>query len=154
MFAVLFSLVVQSTSMLNGDLIAPKGASAPGSAQVVLLPSEYAQMFSAEAQKRIDNYWEQYKPQFAVRKEDFSQAYAAAYRDALDTVMNRMSAEGKVNTASLVRTASGGHFEFRVPPGEYKIVATGNIGGTTYVWTEAVQLKAGQVFVQMKQYVP
>jgi hypothetical protein len=154
MFAVLLALLVQSSTILSGELVAPNGMSVPGTARVVLLPSEYAQIFNAEAQRRIDNYWEQYKPTFAVRKEDFSQALAAAYKDALDAATNRLSSEGKINSSSLVKTASNGHFEFRVPPGEYRIVATGNIGGTTYVWTEPVQLKAGQVSVLMKQYVP
>src|SRR4051794_23718773 len=100
MFALVLAIAMQSSSVLSGDLVPPKGASVPGTAQVVLLPPEYAQMFNAEAQRRIDDYWEAYKSQFAARKEDFSQAFAAAYKFALETVMGRLP-----NSSNWTRTA-------------------------------------------------
>ena len=154
MLPVLLALLVQS-STINGSLVSPQGAVAPTSAQVVLLPNEYAQMFNAEAQKRIDNYWEAYKPEFAEHKESFSQAFALAYRDALDVVLSRMRRDSKVDSGGLVRSAAGGHFEFRgVPPGDYKIVATGSIQSVVYVWTEALHMASAPILIQMKTRVP
>jgi hypothetical protein len=154
MLPVLIALLLQTAS-ISGEVVAPKGMAAPGSAQVVLLPEEYAQMFNAEAQKRIDDYWDIYKPQFVQRKEDFTIAYANAYREALDLITLRMQAQGKVNTTNIIRNAQAGRFEFRgLQPGLYKLIATSNIGGTVYVWTESVNLKSTSVVVLMKQYVP
>lgn len=151
---MLLALLVQS-SIINGTLISPQGSAAPGSAQVVLLPSEYAQMFNAEAQLRIDRYWEVYKPEFAEHKETFSQAFALAYREALDVVLSRMRSSGKADSGSLIRTANSGHFEFRgIPPGDYKIIATDSIQSIVYVWTEAVHVTPGPMFLQMKTRVP
>src|SRR5262245_51384594 len=133
--SALLALLLQAAS-ISGNLISPAGSSTPASAQVTLLSSEYAKVFNAEAQRRIDRYWETYKPEFAERKEEFSRAFALAYLEALDTTLTRMRMDGKANNASMTRTATGGHFEFRgIPPGDYKIIATGTINETNYVWT-------------------
>jgi hypothetical protein len=154
MLPMLLALLLQS-STISGTLLSPPGSSAPQSAQVVLLPSDYANLFNAEAQRRIDRYWDTYKPEFAERKETFSRAFAAAYMEAIDIVVSRMRSDGKTNGASLIRTATGGQFEFRgVPPGDYKIVATGSVQAVNYVWTESVQITSGTMFLQMKNRVP
>jgi hypothetical protein len=154
MLPVLLALLVQS-STISGTLVSPPGSSTPQSVQVVLLPSEYANMFNAEAQRRIDRYWDTYKPEFAERKETFSRAFAAAYLEAIDIVMSRMRSDGKTNSGSLIRTATGGQFEFRgVPAGDYKIVAMGSIQAVNYVWTESLQVTSGTIFLQMKNRVP
>jgi hypothetical protein len=154
MLPVLLALLVQS-STISGALISPQGSATPASAQVVLLPSEYAQMFNAEAQLRVDQYWNSYKREFAEKKESFSLAFAAAYQEALEIVLARMRNSGKVDSGSLIRSASGGRFEFRgVPPGDYKIVATGSVQSTTYVWTESLRVTSAPIFLQMKTRVP
>jgi hypothetical protein len=154
MLPVLLALLLQG-STISGNLISPQGSATPESAQVALLPSEYAKMFNAEAQRRIDRYWDMYKPTFAENKQEFSKAFALAYQEALDIVLSRMRSDGKTNSGNLIRTATGGHFEFRgVPPGEYKIVAKGPIQGTDYVWTESLQVTPGTMFLQMKTRVP
>jgi hypothetical protein len=154
MLPVLLALLMQSFT-ISGTLVSPQGSPAAGSAQVVLLPSEYAQMFNAEAQRRVDNYWNSYKREFAEKKESFSLAFAVAYQEALEVVLARMRISGKVDSGSLIRSASSGRFEFRgVPPGEYKIVATGSIQSTTYVWTESLHVTSAPIFLQMKTRVP
>ena len=154
MLSVLLALLVQS-STISGTLVSPQGSAVPGSAQVVLLPSEYAQMFNAEAQRRVDDYWTMYKREFAEKKESFSLAFAFAYQEALEVVLARMRNSGKVDNRNLVRSATAGRFEFRgVPPGDYKVVATGSIQNTTYVWTESVQVTSFPIFLQMKTRVP
>jgi hypothetical protein len=154
MLPVLIALLLQS-STINGNLISPQGSAAPESAQVVLLPSEYAKIFNADAQRRIDRYWDTYKPEFAANKESFSRAFAVAYQEALEITLSHMRSDGKANSGNVIRSANGGHFEFRaVPPGDYKIVATGSIQAMTYVWTESLQVTSGTIFLQMKNRVP
>ena len=154
MLPVLLALLVQSFS-INGTLISPPGSPTPENAQAVLLPTEYAKIFNADAQRRIDRYWDTYKAEFAVNKEAFSRAFAAAYQEALDITLSRMRSDGKNNSGNLIRPATGGHFEFRGgPPGDYKIVATGSIQAVTYVWTESLQVTSGTIFLQMKNRVP
>ena len=153
MLPVLLALLLQATTTtttVSGTLMPPPGMAAPASAEVVLLPAPYAQMFNAEAQERIDDYWEEYKREFAANKELFFKVHPVAYREALDVVMSRMT-----NRSSLVRNAVSGQFEFRgVAPGEYKIVAVGSIRNTEYVWTESLQVKAMPMVLQLKNRVP
>ena len=154
MLPVLLALLVQS-SIISGSLISPQGSAAPEPAQVVLLPPDYALMFNADAQRRIDRYWEVYKSEFAEHKETFTQALALAYREALDAVLSRIRSDGKVDSGNLIRTATAGRFEFRgVPPGDYRIVATGSIQSITYVWTESLHVTPAPIFIQMKTRVP
>lgn len=153
MFAALLLLVLQATT-ISGSLVLPADAGPIGTAQVVALPEEYAQAFNAEAQQRIDRYWETYKPEFAQRKELFSQVTPLAYRDALDAVMLRMRRDSKVDPGQLIRSAPGGRFDLRLPPGDYKLVATAMVGGVQYVWTESIQVSHNALFLQLKNRVP
>jgi len=154
MLSAFLALLIQSAT-ITGSLAAPEGMAPPASAQVVLLPSQYANVFNAEAQRRIDNYWEIYKPQFAEQKELFRQVFPVSYRDALDTTLLRMRRDSKVDSGSLIRTVTAGHFEFRgVPPGDYKIVASGSIQNKDYFWTEALHVGTAPIFLQMKNRVP
>ena len=153
MFAALVLLFLQGAN-ITGSLVAPVGG-AIGTAQVVLLPDEYAQVFNAEAQQRIDRYWETYKPEFAQRKELFLQVSPMAFRDALEVTMLRMRRDTKIDTGKYIRMFSGGQFEFRgVPPGDYKLVATATIGGVSHVWTESIQAGNQTLFLQIKNRVP
>ena len=141
------------TATITGGLEMPAGVTAPPTAQVVLLPLEYAKLFNAEAQRRIDDYWENFKPEFARQKELFYQIMPLAYGAALETTLSRMRLDS--STSNLIRSAPRGQFEFRgVPPGEYKLVATASIRGRDYVWTETLQLQSAPLFIQMKTRVP
>ena len=143
------------TASITGDLEPPRGKAPPATAQVALLPLEYARLFNAEAQQRLDDYWEDFKPEFAVKKELFFEVMPLAYNRALDIVLTSMRRDSKINSANLIKTSPNGKFEFRgVPPGEYKLVATASIGGTDYVWTETLQIEATPVFLRMKTRVP
>jgi hypothetical protein len=154
MSVVILALLLQSTS-IAGDLAIPRGMSPPPSAQVVLLPLEYEKVFNAEVQRRLDDYWENFKPAFARQKELFFQVMPEAYKAGLDVAVARMRRDPKVNSASLIKNAPLGQFEFRgIAPGEYKLVATGSIGGMDYVWTETLQVQSSPIFVQLKNRVP
>jgi hypothetical protein len=154
MLPVLLTLLLQSTT-ISGSLASPVGLPAPGTAQVVLLPMDYANMFNAEAQQRIDRYWETFKPSFADRKELFFEVAPMAYRDALEVVVSRMRRDSKLNASSLIRNVPGGQFEFRgVAPGYYKIVAIAPIRNTDYIWTESLEVASAPIFLTMKNRVP
>lgn len=153
MSAVLLALLLQSTS-ISGGLEVPNGIAAPTTAKVVLLPLEYARLFNAETQERLDQYWEDSKL-FPVPKDLFLRVRPRAYSGALDVVLLRMRQDNRINLANLIKTAPNGQFEFRgVLPGEYKLVATASIKGTDYVWTETLQVESTPVFLQMKTHVP
>lgn len=156
MFAALLVLLLQSTSV-KGTLEVPPGGTPPPTARVVLLPLQYARQFNADAQIRIDNYWESFKGAGLARrnKELFIQYMPIIYESVLETVVAEMRRDSKVNFASLVKTAPQGHFEFtNVPPGEYKLVATAAIRGEDFVWTETIQVESTGLVVQMKTRVP
>lgn len=156
MSAVVLALLLQSTS-ITGSLEAPVGMSPPPTARVVLLPVEYAKLFNAETQKRIDDSWEHFKESGLARtnREMFIQLMPIAYGNALELVVAQMRRDSKINLGSLMKTAPQGQFEFRgIPSGEYKLVATGSIRGLDYVWTETIQVESSPLFVQMKTHVP
>ena len=154
MLAALLLLLLQSGSV-TGSLTLPDGAGRMSTGQIALLPEEYAQAFNAEAQQRLDRYWEAYKPEFAQRKELFLQIAPLAYRDALDAVLFRMRRDSKIDLSRFVRQTSTGEFDFRgLPAGNYKLVATASIGNAQYAWMESIQVTSGTLFVQMKNHIP
>lgn len=156
MSAFMLALLLQSTSIAGG-LEIPSGMAPPATARVVLLPLEYAKLFNAQTQIRLDNYWEDFKNSGMARrqKELFIQFMPIAYSSSIETVVSQMRRDSKINLASLIRTAPQGQFEFRgVPPGEYKLVATASLRGQDYVWTETVQVESAPLFIQMKTHVP
>jgi hypothetical protein len=154
MSVVHLTLLLQTTS-LTGGLEVPAGAPPPATAQVVLLPLQYAKVFNAEAQVQLDNYWENFKPEFARKKELFYQVMPLAYGRALEIAMLQMRQDTRIRSSNLIKSASGGRFEFReIPPGEYKLVATASIRGVDYVWTETLQVESKPLFIQMKTRVP
>jgi hypothetical protein len=153
MLPVLLALLQATT--ISGSLVTPLGMAPPASAEVVLLPAPYGQMFIAEAQQVIDEYWHRYKPEFAADKQLFFKVPPVAYKEALEIVTLRMRGDPKLNTSNLIKTATGGRFEFRgVAPGEYKIIVIGSMRNTEYVWTESLQVAATPVVVQLKNRIP
>ena len=154
MSAVLLALLLQSTS-ISGVLEPPVGMSPPPTARVVLLPLEYAKLFNAQTQIRLDNHWEEFKPLFVRQKELFIQFMPIAYSSSLENVVAQMRRDSKINIANLIKVAPQGRFEFHgIAPGEYKLVATASIRGVDYVWTETVQVDSKPLSVQMKTHVP
>lgn len=154
MLPVLIALLLQSTT-ISGSLVAPIGMTPPSSAEVVLLPAPYDQMFIAEAQQLIDDYWNRYKFEFAADKQLFLKVPPVAYKEALEITLLRMRGDPKINTGNFVRTASAGRFEFRgVAPGEYKIIAIGSMRNIDYVWTESLQVTKTPVVLQLKNRIP
>jgi hypothetical protein len=120
------------------------------------LPLEYAKLFNALAQRRIDDYWEVFKAAGMARrnKELFIEYLPVAYSTVLEDVVSEMRRDG-INTANLIKTAPQGNFDFsNVAPGEYKIVATAVLRGEDQVWTETVQVASSRLVIQLKYRVP
>jgi hypothetical protein len=91
MSAVLFAILLQSTS-ISGGLEIPRGVTPPATAQA-LLPLEYAKLFNAEVQIRLDNYWEDYKPAFARQKELFFQVMPRGLQVKLEEELKSVGAQ-------------------------------------------------------------
>jgi hypothetical protein len=156
MLAVVLTLILQSTS-IKGSVEPPIGMSPPSTARVVLLPLEYAKIFNAETQIRIDNYWELFKRTGLAKtdREQFIQYMPIAYGSSLENTVAQMRRDSKINLSALIRTAPQGKFEFNnISPGEYKLVATASLSGVDYVWTETIQVQSTPLLVQMKTRVP
>jgi hypothetical protein len=156
MFAVMLTLLLQSTSV-KGSLNMPIGMAPPSTARVVLLPLEYAKIFNAETQQRIDNYWEVFKASGLARtdREQFIQFMPVAYGSALENAVAQMRRDSKINLANFIKTAPQGQFEFNnITPGEYKLVGTASLRGVDYVWTETIQVQSSPLLLQMKTRVP
>ena len=156
MFAVMLTLILQSTT-IKGSVEVPRGMAAPSAARVVLLPLEYAKIFNAEVQIRLDNYWEAFKASGLAKtdREQFIQFMPIAYGSALENAVAQMRRDSKINLSNLIRTAPQGQFEFNnISPGEYKLVATASLRGLDYVWTETIQVQSTPLSLQMKTRVP
>ena len=156
MYGVLLAILLQSASV-SGSITMPPGTTPPATARAALLPFEYANVFNAQAQIRLDNYWEDFKASGMAKrnKELFIQFMPVAYNSALEVALTQMRRDTRINSANLIRTASQGQFEFRsVPPGEYKLIVTANLKGTEYVWMETLQVQSAPLVVQIKNHVP
>jgi hypothetical protein len=160
MFALLLvmQLAVQqpATTSVIGSLVPPDNVKLSKPARVVLLPENYASLWSSEAQKRIDSYWEEYKPMFAQKKELFLRISSQAQREALDVVLERMRRDNRINLSELVHQSTAtGQFEFKnLKAGNYRILATLAVAETDYIWSEPVGIEGGVNFIQLKNHTP
>lgn len=159
MLATVFSvyLAVQSLGSISGSIAPPPGTAISRPIQVFLLPALYSNLWSSEVQQRQDLYWEQNKVIFAERKELFPQIARVAQQEALDFVISRMQRDRQVNAADFIRDSSGsGQFEFRnIPPGEYKIVASGTVDNIPYIWSGSIEIfGAPRNQISLKNHVP
>jgi hypothetical protein len=156
MSVVLIAILLQSAS-ISATLALPQGMATPPNARAVLLPLQYSKIFNAQAQERIDNYWEAFKNAGMAQrqKEQFPQYMAIALVSALDNTIADMRRDAKINVSNFIKTASQGQVEFRgVSPGEYKLVITANVRGTDYVWMESLQVESLPIVLLMKNRVP
>src|SRR5207245_5853389 len=75
------------------------GGKPSSAARVVLLPPKYTEVWSRQVQQRLDNYWETFKPEFAVNKEHFADYYKLAHSESLRYVMTTDRKSTRLNSS-------------------------------------------------------
>src|SRR5438094_10286953 len=147
----------EPTGIIAGTVVLPASQKISGPVQVVLLSPRYSDLWSSDLQKRLDVYWERYKPAFARQKEFFFEVSKQAHREATNYVITRMRRDPSNNFSNYLKDASpDGRFEFRnVPYGEYKILAVGTVGNQDMIWQDSLEVR-GPIpqFVELKKHIP
>jgi hypothetical protein len=155
--ALLVAQKPESTSLITGTVVLPPLQKPSRPVQVILLSSQYMNLWNSDVQKRLDVYWETYKPAFASQKDFFFEISKQAHREATNYVLTRMRRDPSSNLADYLKeTSPDGTFEFKnVPFGEYKVLAIGRIGDQDVMWQEFVDVRSSvPQFVEMKKRVP
>jgi hypothetical protein len=155
--ALLVAQKPESTSLITGTVVLPPLQKPSRPVQVILLSSQYMNLWNSDVQKRLDVYWETYKPAFASQKDFFFEISKQAHREATNYVLTRMRRDPSSNLADYLKeTSPDGTFEFKnVPFGEYKVLAIGRIGDQDVMWQEFVDVRSAlPQFVEMKKRVP
>ena len=147
----------QGTGTITGTVSAPPPDKISAPVQVILLSPEYSDLWNTDVQKRLDVYWERYKPAFARQKEFFFEVSKQARKDATNYIVRRMLRDSSSHFSNYLKEASpDGTFEFRnVPYGEYKVLAIGKIGGEDVIWQQSVDVRSPiPQFLQLKKIIP
>jgi hypothetical protein len=155
--SLLMSQQPQGTGTIAGTVSAPPPQKISAPVQVILLSPEYSDLWNTDVQKRLDLYWERYKPAFARQKEFFFEVSKQAQKEATNYIVRRMRRDSSSNFSNYLKEASpDGNFEFKnVPYGEYKVLAVGKIGGEDVIWQESVDVRSPiPQFLQLKKIIP
>jgi hypothetical protein len=145
------------TGVIAGSVTVPVDHPLSQPVQVILLSTRYADLWDTDVQKRLDMYWERYKPAFAQNKEYFLEISRKAQIEALDYVIARMRRDKPNNIDDYVKQVSAdGKFEFKsVPFGAYKIVAVGKAQNAELFWQESVDVRTPlPQFLELKKPLP
>lgn len=145
------------TGVIAGTVTVPSDRPLSQPLQIILLSPRYTNLWDTDVQKRLDMYWERYKPAFAQNKEFFIEISRRAQIEALDYVIARMRRDPSSNVSEYVKEAgAGGKFEFKsVPFGEYKILAIGKAQNLDLVWQESVDVRTAiPQFLELKKPLP
>ena len=129
------------TGTILGLVKLPSGK--PGqAARVVLLPPKYTEVWNRQVQQRMDNYWEVYKPELAVKKEHIADLYRLAHVESLRYVIATMRRElGDGASKYIKETPSTGQFEFRgIPFGSYQLLVQATADGEDITWSRIVDV--------------
>ena len=139
----------QDRGVITGSVVPPQPA------QVILLRSDYVDLWSSEVQRRLDLYWQQYQVALGTRKEMFLQLSRQAHKDATTFIVSRMRRDPSWSLSEYVVDTSDGKFEFKnLPIGEYKILAVAR-NGAQEIWQESVEIRNPiPLFLELKQRIP
>jgi hypothetical protein len=139
------------TGTIKGSLAPPNNVRIAKPIQVVVFSGDYVNQYLAEVQKRVDNYWEEFRRLFIQDKEAFIHFRERAQAQAMESTVDRMRFDDPNNIAKFVHNTTDNTFEFHaVPQGECKIVALVTIGGEDFIWSDSVILKDETGFVVLK----
>ena len=148
---------VAQTGVIAGTVTVPADQSLSQPVRVILLSARYADLWDTDVQKRLDMYWERYKPAFAQNKDYFLEISRKAQIESLDYVIMRMRRDTSDNIGDFVQQAAAdGKFEFKaVPFGAYKILAVGKTQNADLVWQESVDVRTPlPQFLELKKPLP
>jgi hypothetical protein len=147
-FAIALSILLglvqgAQTGTVVGVVKLPNGGKPAQAAHVTLLPPKYTEVWNKQVQQRLDNYWEVFKPEFAVNKEHFMDFYRIAHVEAFRSVVSTMKRELGDGSSKLVKDASpAGQFEFRgIPLGTYQILVQATANGQDIVWSRTIEVQ-------------
>jgi hypothetical protein len=137
-FLALFQ--AEHTGTVVGLVKLPNGPNAVQAARIALLPPKYTELWNRQAQTRLDNYWELFKPEFAVNKERFLEFQRMAQVEALRYVTSNMRRELGDGASKFLRDDSpSGQFEFKnIPFGTYQLLVQGIVNGQEVIWSRTV----------------
>jgi hypothetical protein len=139
---LLSAVLALPTGTIKGSIAPPETVKITRPVQVVVFSGSYVNLYLAEVQKRVDNYWEEYRQLFIQDKQAFLHFRERAQVQALEVTLNRMRFDDPDNVAKFVHSTTNDNFEFHaVPQGECKIVALVTIGPEDFVWSDSVILK-------------
>ena len=141
----------RETGMVTGMVVPPQPV------QVILLRSDYVDLWSSEVQRRLDLYWQQYQVALRTHKEMFSELSRQAHKDATNFVVSRMRRDPSAKLSEyVVETTAEGKFEFKnLPFGEYKILAMSKNGNQDAIWEESVDVRSPiPHFLELKKRIP
>jgi len=147
---------VQS-GIIAGTVAPPADQKISDPVQVILLPPRYTNLWNSDVQKRLDSYWERYKPAFAAQKEYFFEVSRMAQKESIDYIVTRMRRDPSSNASDFIKqTSPEGKFEFKnVPFGEYKILAVGRVGDKNVIWQDTVDVHSPiPQFLELKKRLP
>jgi hypothetical protein len=147
----------EQMGIITGTVVVPAPEKISLPVQIILLSPRYSDLWNSDVQKRLDVYWERYKPAFARQKEFFFEVSKLAHKEAINYVIARMQRDPSSNFSNYLKeTSPDGRFEFRdVPYGEYKILAVGKIGDQDVIWQESVDVHSPiPQFLELKKRVP
>jgi|SRR5712671_3584608 len=143
------------TGTIAGSIAAPVNVRISKPVQVVVFSGDYVDLYLADVQKRLDNYWEDYKLAFIQDKQAFLLFRERALRQAMDSTLNLMRKEDPLGSVGLVQTTTNNSFQFRnVPLGECKVVALVTVGNQEFIWSESVILTSAGATVTIKPTSP
>lgn len=157
MFALVLSVILSlvqaaQTGTVVGIVKLPNGAKPVQAARVALLPPKYTEVWNKQVQQRLDNYWEVFKPEFAVNKEHFMDFYRIAHVEAFRSAVSTMRRELGDGSSKLIKDASPtGQFEFRgIPFGTYQILVQATSNGEDIVWARTIEVQTDiPIFVDL-----
>jgi hypothetical protein len=148
---LLSAVLALPTGTIKGSIAPPEKVKLTKPVQVVVFSGDYVNVYLADVQKRVDNYWEEYRLLFIQDKEAFLHFRERAQVQALEFTLNRMRFDDPDNISKFVHNTTNNTFEFHsVPQGECKIVALVTIGAEDFVWSDSVILKDETAFVVLK----
>jgi hypothetical protein len=156
-FTALLSLIqATQTGTVTGVVKLPDGSRPTQTAQAVLLPQKFADMWNKQLQQRLDTYWEIYKEELYVHKDHVTEIYRMANLDAFRYITSAMRRELGDGASKFIKDSStNGQFEFRgIPLGTYQLLVRTSTAGQDLVWSRTVDVDSDvPVFADLGQPV-